>query len=75
MNGLHVELKVCEGCGALWLRAKVANGVYCRRCTATLAEFPAPRGRRTRSPKRTMTSSPVMSPNRESAVVLAGGAR
>jgi hypothetical protein len=43
MNDLRMDLKVCEGCGALWLRATVVNGVYCRGCAGRLAEYPAPR--------------------------------
>ena len=41
MNDLHMDLKVCEGCGALWIRAGVADGVYCRGCSSKLADFPA----------------------------------
>ena len=47
MNDLRMNLKVCEGCGALWLRSG-ETGAYCRGCAATLAEFPAPRRRRRR---------------------------
>jgi hypothetical protein len=46
MTYLRMDLKVCEGCGALWLRAGVDAGVYCKGCACRLAEFPAPRGRR-----------------------------
>lgn len=42
MNEFHVELKICEGCGVLWLRAGKADGAYCRGCSARLAEFPPP---------------------------------
>lgn len=45
MTILRVELKVCEGCGALWVRP-AGQGVYCRGCAKYLAEFPAPRGKR-----------------------------
>ena len=46
-----VELKVCEGCGTLWIRAREA-GVYCRGCALWLSEFPAVfQGRRGRKPK------------------------
>ncbi len=75
MNDLHMELKVCEGCGALWLRTGALNGVYCRGCRSTLAEFPVARGRRAplgpRS-KRGGHSSPVES---RSGIAMAGGAR
>jgi hypothetical protein len=47
MNYFRVDLKVCEGCGALWLRASGrANerlGVYCHGCAVRLSDFPAPR--------------------------------
>ena len=46
MNYLRLDLKVCEGCGALWLRSETTTGVYCRSCAEKLAEFPAPRRRR-----------------------------
>jgi len=46
MNGLRMELKVCEGCGALWLRAGIESGVYCKTCARKLAEFPPAKGRR-----------------------------
>lgn len=46
MNEMRMDLKVCEGCGTLWLRSRTAAGVYCRRCTVHLAEYPAPRVKR-----------------------------
>lgn len=46
MNDLQIDLKVCEGCGALWLRRTLSGEVYCRGCKQKLADFPAPRGRR-----------------------------
>lgn len=60
MKYLSVELKVCEGCGGLWLRAQKGSqhlGVYCRGCALRLSEFPAPRGRSRagRKPKVRMT--------------------
>ncbi len=50
---MKVQLKVCEGCGTLWVRS-VVGGVYCRRCALMLSEFPTPssrkrRGRRART--------------------------
>ena len=52
--GAHVkyfqrELKVCEGCGGLWVRTGTEAGVYCRHCCVVLADLP---GRRKRSPGR-----------------------
>ena len=46
MSESHLHLKICEGCGRLWLRNVETFGVYCQRCTLHLAQFPAPRGRR-----------------------------
>jgi hypothetical protein len=43
MNYLRLDLKICEGCGVLWLRRTVADGVYCTTCTTRLASFPAVR--------------------------------
>jgi len=55
MKHITMDLKVCEGCGGLWIRNGREAGVYCRYCVAVLAEFPAPRakrggGRRRRTP-------------------------
>jgi hypothetical protein len=41
MKYLRLELKVCEGCGALWLRSELVDGVYCRACSCHLSNFPA----------------------------------
>jgi hypothetical protein len=57
MNTLQVDLKVCEGCGALWLRT-MPGRVYCRRCAPLLADFPAARGLRRTS--RIATGQPVL---------------
>jgi hypothetical protein len=46
MKYLQVEVKICEGCGALWLRRGVGDGVYCMHCTLSLAVYPAPCGKR-----------------------------
>ena len=43
MKYLRVELKVCEGCGALWLRQPEVNNVYCTLCHLQLSSFPEPR--------------------------------
>jgi predicted amidophosphoribosyltransferase len=51
MKHFCVELKVCEGCGGLWVRAQ-NHGVYCQRCALRLSEYPAPRGRSQRGRKR-----------------------
>jgi hypothetical protein len=51
MKYFRVELKVCEGCGGLWIRA-AGHGVYCRGCATRLSEFPPPRGRSRSGRKR-----------------------
>jgi hypothetical protein len=43
MNYLRLEVKVCEGCGVLWLR-RTTDGVYCTTCFTRLASFPAATG-------------------------------
>jgi hypothetical protein len=40
-----LDLKICEGCGALWFRTAGRSHAYCIRCTRILAEFSAPRPR------------------------------
>ena len=70
MHYLPKELKVCEGCGALWVRTNAADGVYCRGCSARLSEFPAPRGRHAGGRKRR-----VRSVGCGTAVESMGGAR
>ena len=45
MMQVKMDLKVCEGCGGLWVRNGGEPGVYCRHCTMILAEFPAPRAK------------------------------
>jgi len=52
MNALRVELKICEGCGVLWLRAATMDAVYCLGCAARLAEFPAPSPTRRRNQRQ-----------------------
>ena len=50
MKQFRVELKVCEGCGGLWLRARELNaGAYCSSCVQWLAEFPEPKRTRSRT--------------------------
>jgi hypothetical protein len=45
MKYFCLELKVCEGCGALWLRTGHLDGVYCKGCSQQLVSFPAAKGR------------------------------
>jgi hypothetical protein len=80
MKDYHVELKVCEGCGALYLRQdrmdaaaapRERQGIYCRGCERWLSEFPAPerRSRRGRKPKCELQRTS------EAGLMGAGGAR
>jgi Zn-finger nucleic acid-binding protein len=39
---IQVELKYCERCGGLWLRAQGIDGVYCASCRMRLAAMPDP---------------------------------
>lgn len=55
MKDFRVEMKICEGCGALWLRS-AGHGIYCHGCALRLSDFPAPlmhfrRGRKRRTLK------------------------
>ncbi len=68
MKDFRVDLKVCEACRALWLRA-TGHGVYCRGCSLWLSEFPAPRASSRRVQRRTTVSTTV------STMVCVGGAR
>jgi len=48
----ELELKYCERCGALWLRTKGCEQVYCAPCVPKMAQFAVgkPRGRGARLP-------------------------
>ncbi len=75
MTNLRMELKVCEGCGALWLRMNGVCSVYCRGCARQVSDFPAPRprhagGRRCTALRPATKSAPV-----NGAMGLVGGAR
>jgi hypothetical protein len=58
MKYMHLELKVCEGCGMLWLRLKELRHNYCPGCTRRLASLPAPAGKRGGGRPRTRTATP-----------------
>jgi hypothetical protein len=45
MNYLRLTLKVCEGCGTLWLRRVSIDSVYCATCARQLSAFPSARGK------------------------------
>ena len=40
MHFVAMELKICEGCGALWVRRAAVTDVYCSHCTKKFAQFP-----------------------------------
>ena len=71
VNYLRIDLKVCEGCGVLWLRRVMVEGVYCRGCAGRLAEFPAPRRKHAGGPRRRRTRAVGCT----AAVGIAGGVR
>ena len=35
-----MQLKVCEGCGSLWVRSTFVPDVYCSNCVEVLSDFP-----------------------------------
>ncbi len=41
---LRMDLKICERCGALWLRVIGAEARHCGRCLGQLGELPVRRG-------------------------------
>lgn len=41
---VQLELKYCERCGALWLRLRGAQDVYCAPCDLEMLDLPSPRG-------------------------------
>lgn len=40
---IQLELKYCERCGALWLRLRGAQTIYCGPCDLEVMDLPAPR--------------------------------
>ena len=56
---LFLHLKICEGCGCLWLRSNLESGVYCAACFDRLKQFPAVHGRKGRGRPR-KTSLPTV---------------
>lgn len=79
MNELRLILKICEGCGVLWLRSEQRNEVYCQGCKVRLAEFPAPHAGKCRnhrpprvSGRRRRPCSPARKSSNEAANQAAG---
>jgi hypothetical protein len=75
MSNLRMNLKVCEGCGALWLRSILETRVYCQRCAIKLAEFPAVRARHVQVRKPRLRTLHAAGAAHTPYLVLAGGAR
>ncbi len=40
---IQLELKYCERCGALWLRLRGAQDIYCAPCDLEMLDLPSPR--------------------------------
>jgi len=40
---IQLELKYCERCGALWLRLKGGQAIYCAPCDLEVLDLPSPR--------------------------------
>jgi hypothetical protein len=60
MSHSCLHLKICEGCGRLWLRNHTVSDVYCHQCTVHFSDFPAPRSRRPKGRPSRERHSPVM---------------
>jgi hypothetical protein len=72
----QMQLKVCEGCGGLWVRPLVLRGVYCERCYGRLKAFPkAADLRKARPGLKKATLEHRLTLRKLHAVAVAGGAR
>jgi len=40
---IQLELKYCERCGALWLRLRGTQEIYCVPCDLEMLDLPSPR--------------------------------
>jgi len=49
MRDITLELKICEGCGSLWVRHYGQEQPYCAGCKRKLADFPLRGHRRPRA--------------------------
>lgn len=45
---LRVQLKICEGCGSLFVRPQSTGNIYCQSCEVKLKDFPSPESRKRR---------------------------
>lgn len=70
---IKLQLKVCEACGALWVR-RPEQSVYCPPCASWLADFPAPRRIAPRARRRRHTVLAFRA-GRAPFRPIAGGAR
>jgi hypothetical protein len=52
MPYVSLNLKVCEGCGVLWLRRSEDRQPYCLSCKEMLRNFPAKKARPAARPRR-----------------------
>ncbi len=78
MTYASVSLKVCEGCGTLWIRKAVSAAVYCGPCTELLQQFPDPKTRlRPGRPKKGVKRIPAFEDAglRHAMPCAVGGAR
>lgn len=74
MTYASVTLKVCEGCGTLWIRRQEGVGVYCAPCVDVLQHFPDPKTRlRPGRPKKERLSDGMMAAGGMPVMQMAGG--
>ena len=45
---IRLELKYCERCGGLWMRARGSGDVYCPSCAVEILDLPTRRRRKPR---------------------------
>lgn len=51
IDGVKLDLKYCERCGGLWLRAANTEGIHCGACSAHFSALPK-RGEAKSRPRR-----------------------
>lgn len=74
MEYLRRDLKVCEGCGGLWVRTGAAAGIYCRHCGPRMADLPPRRRLRTGRPCRGIRQTAAKEPMTANQQQSQGGA-
>jgi hypothetical protein len=60
-GSIQLELKYCERCGALWLRPKGSELVFCAPCTLAMAGL-APRARGFGQHRCTVSENVIVDP-------------